>query len=176
MAIKTVWLVTHRCGHTREHDLGPDAPHQKMRKRPSERAATAKWLATTDCLDCYKAKRDKQRAKQQAEWVAEKRVSEASEAELWEAACDMPALEGSLRQVRYARTVRHRLIVAAHDHAAGIGVSDDDFAEQVEAPARRVRSARWWLDQGDAEADDIPELVQDGASEPAAQTGSENPF
>jgi hypothetical protein len=46
----------------------------------------------------------------------------------------------------------------------------------VEDPARRINSASWWIDQRDAAPEDVPELVADGALEPAAGSGSENPY
>ena len=88
----------------------------------------------------------------------------------------MPALDGrSDKAVEWGRRVRHQLMVAAHEHATGIGVADDDFAEQVETPARRIRWASWWIDQREAEGEDVAELVQDGAAS-YAPGGTENPY
>ena len=45
----------------------------------------------------------------------------------------------------------------------------------IEASGRRLASASWWIDQRDAEASDVEELVTDAASSDAART-SENPY
>jgi hypothetical protein len=88
----------------------------------------------------------------------------------------MPALDGSERSVAWAGRVRHALMVAAFEHAQGCGVRSDDFAKQVEAPARKITSASWWIDQRDASAEEVAELVIDAASTPVADTGTENPY
>jgi hypothetical protein len=67
-------------------------------------------------------------------------------------------------------------MAAAQDYVQEIGVSDQDFGEQVEEPARRITSACWWIDQRDADPEDVPELVQDGRLQPAAHSRSENPY
>jgi hypothetical protein len=160
MAVKTNWTVEHECGHTEEHDLSD--------KRPSERAGRARWLASKGCSDCWRAKR--------SERLAQRRQEEATEPEAWEKAADMPALDGSDKTVAWGRQVRHQLMVAAHEYALSIGVSDEDFAEQVETPARKVTSAAWWIDQRGASAEDVSELVLDAAANPLVHTGTENPF
>lgn len=168
MAIKTTWTVEHACGHEQDHDLSD--------KRPSERAGFARWLKTKDCSDCWRATRDKQNATAREAWVEEQRAKEMTEVEAWELVCAMPVLDGSDKSVDWGRRVRHNLMAAGHDYAQEIGVCDEDFAQQVEQPARRINSASWWIDQRDAEGDDLPELVQDGAFQPAAPTGLENPY
>ena len=169
MAVKMTWPVEHSCGHDEDHDLSE--------KRPSERAGYARWLAGRECSECWSAKRDRQNAKDRNKWVAERHAEEAAAAEAWEKATDMPALDGrSDKAVEWGRRVRHKLMVAAHEDAAGIGVSDDDFAEQVETAARRITSASWWIDQRDAAAEDVAELVADGTSAPDAVVGTENPY
>lgn len=166
MAVKTSWTVEHECGHTQEHDLS--------NRRPSQRAGWARWLASKECSECWQAKQDKDRSA--AERLVQRRQEEASEVEAWERSADMPALNGSDKTVDWGGRVRHQLMVAAHKYAQSIGVSDEDFAEQVAAPARTVTSAAWWIDQRDAPAEDVPELVQDGAAEPFAHIGTNNPY
>jgi hypothetical protein len=145
-------------------------------KRPSERAGRARWLAGKECSDCWRAKRDKDRSAARAERLAQRRQEEAPKVEAWEKAADMPALDGSDKTVDWGGRVRHQLMVAAHEYAQSIGVSDEDFAEQVEAPARKVTSAAWWIDQRDAPAEDVAELVLDSASTPLVHAGTENPY
>ena len=167
MAIKTVWPVEHSCGHEREHDLND--------KRPSERAGYARWLATKDCSDCWRACRDKHNSKDKERWLGERRAEEAATIECWERSCAMPALDGSDKAVAWGSQIRHQLVVAAHDHAQSIGVSGDDFGQQVEAPCRRITSASWWIDQRDAAVQDEAELVVDAASNPLGEHGHGEP-
>ena len=166
MTVKTVWPVEHGCGHEQDHDLSE--------KRPSERAGYARWLKRKDCSDCWRADRDQANTKEREARLAEQRATEATEVEAWERACAMPPLEGADKAVGWGGRARHELLVAAHDHALGIGISDDDFTEQVEAPARRITSASWWIDQRDAAAEDVAELVQDAAA--VSSAGPENPY
>jgi hypothetical protein len=169
VAVKTTWPVEHSCGHDEDHDLSE--------RRPSERAGYARWLAGRECSQCWSAKRDRQNAKDRDKFVAERRAEESAAAEAWEQAAGMPALDGrSEKAAEWGRRVRHQLMVAAHEHAAGIGVSDDDFAEQVETPARKITAASWWIDQREAAGEDVAELVQDGATDLAAETRHENPY
>jgi hypothetical protein len=168
MAVKTVWPVEHACGHEQDHDLSE--------KRPSERARYARWLKRKDCSDCWRAGRDQANAEEREAWLAEQRATEATEIEAWERACAMPPLDGSDKAVGWGGRVRHQLLVAAHDHASGIGITDNDFAEQVETPARRITSASWWIDQRDTTAEDVAELVQDGAATAVSSARAENPY
>src|SRR5262249_5128827 len=109
MAVKTTWTVRHSCGHEQHHDLSD--------KRPSERAGYARWLVQKECSDCWRASKDKVRAKEKEGWLAKRRGEEAAHIEAWERATDMPALDGSERSVAWAGRVRHALMVAAFEHA-----------------------------------------------------------
>lgn len=164
MAVKTNWDVAHACGHSEDHDLSA--------KRPSERAGYARWLQTKDCSGCWRTKRDGQVTHERDEWLAERRTKELAETEVWETRSGMPALEGSDKAVEWARRVRYELLAAAYE---ALGCSEEDFAERIEAPARRIASASWWIDQRDAEASEVEELVDDAASDDLART-SENPY
>ena len=164
MAVKTTWTVTHSCGHSQDHDLSD--------KRPSERAGFARWLAGKEGSACWRASRDKENNKDREVWLAERRAAEAAEIETWERQTSMPVLDGSEKQVQWARRVRRDLLTAAHDAWLDSGKNDDDFAEQVEAPARLILRAHWWIDQRDALPEDVPELVSDAAG----TEGSENPW
>ncbi len=164
MAVKTTWEAHHACGHTAPHDLSA--------RRPSERAGYARWLATRDCADCWKAGRDAAAARERATWLAGRRAEELAETEAWETRAAMPALDGSEKAVEWGRRVRYRLLAAAHDT---LGLADDDFATRIENPARRIESGAWWIDQRDTEPVDLEELVTDGASNETA-TISENPY
>ena len=168
MPVKSIWTVDHSCGHEQDHDLSD--------KRPSERAGFVRWLEQKECSDCWRRERDKENATEREAWIAEQRAKKMTEVEAWERACAMPALDGSEKATDWGRRVRHNLMAASHGHAQQIGISDQDFAQCVEDPARRINSASWWIDQRDAAPEDVPELVADGALEPAAGSGSENPY
>jgi hypothetical protein len=163
--VKTNWDLCHACGHCEDHDLSA--------KRPSERAGYARWLGTKDCSGCWRSKRDGQVARERDEWLAERRTKELAETEDWEARTGMPTLEGSDKAVEWARRVRYQLLGAAYET---LGLSEEEFAERIETPARHIGSASWWIDQRDAEVtDDMEELVVDAASDDVARA-SENPY
>lgn len=169
MAVRTVWPVGHDCGHQQDHDLS--------QRRPSERAGYARWLAGRDCTACWQAKREKGREKERAAWVAEQREEENRRVAAWEERTAMPELAGSDKAVAWARRVRYELVVAGHDHAGSVGVTDDDFALQVEQPARKITSASWWIDQKDTAGEDVAEVVPDAATHGiGVGVGVENPY
>ncbi len=165
MAVKTTWEAHHPCGHTAFHDLSA--------RRPSERASYASWLVARDCANCWKAGRDAAAARERATWLAARRAEELADTEMWETQTGMPPLEGSDKAVEWGRRVRYQLLVAAHDT---LGVADDDFAERVENPARRIDSASWWIDQRDTQPVELEELATDAASNDTAASSSENPY
>ncbi len=165
MAVKTTWDVEHACGHSQAHDLSS--------KRVSDRAGFARWLASRDCTDCWSRDRGTATARDREAWLADRRAEELSAVETWETKADMPPLGGSDRAVEWARKVRHQLVAAAFDD---MGSPDDaNFTEQVEAPARMVVSASWWIDQRDADPSDLTELLTDAAAGDAAHV-NENPY
>ena len=161
MAVNTAWDVEHACGHEQVHDLSA--------KRVSERAGYARWLAGRDCTDCWSSKRDKESGKERDAWLAE----ELSEVETWETRSGMPPLVGSEKAVEWGRKIRYQLLAAAFDE---LGAPDDGgFSGRIEAPARTVTSASWWIDQRDADSSDLPELLADASTDDAAHV-NENPF
>ena len=165
MAVKTTWDVEHACGHGQVHDLSA--------KRVSERAGFARWLADRDCTDCWTRDRETATGRDRDVWLAARRAEELSAVETWETKAGMPPLGGSDKAVEWARKVRHQLVAAAFDD---MGSPDDaDFTEQVEAPARMVVSASWWIDQRDADPSDLTELLTDTAAGDAAHV-NENPY
>jgi hypothetical protein len=154
VAVKTVWVVTHTCGHRHSHELSA--------KRVSQRARYARWLATTECSACWRRKRTDRHDKEQTDWLAERRAEEHAEIDTWETETAMPALDGSDKAVDWARRVRHHLLTSAYGH---LWLSEDDFAERIEMPARAVTAASWWIDQRDAEPDELEELLADGSAD-----------
>lgn len=163
MAVRTKWTVEHACGHEDIHDLSG---------RPADqRAGFARWLATRDCTDCWKAARSND-AVSKEEWLAAKRAEEQRAAAEWAAQFDMPPLEGPERALAWGERSRHQLMTAAHTALVIEGAwNDADWAE-LEEKARTITRAGWWIDQRDADGTDLPELL-DAATE--ADRGTENP-
>lgn len=165
MAVTTTWDVEHVCGHEQVHDLSA--------KRVSEQAGYARWLAGRDCTDCWSSRRDKESGKERDAWLAERRAEELSDVGMWETRSGMPSLDGSEKVVEWGRKVRHQLLAAASDELES---SDDGgFSDRIEAPARTVMSASWWIDQRDTDGPDLAELLADASAGDVAHV-NENPF
>jgi hypothetical protein len=54
-------------------------------------------------------------------------------------------------------------------------MSENEFADRFEVPARTVTSASWWIDQRDTDAADMDELLADVASDITAPA-DQNPY
>jgi hypothetical protein len=53
-------------------------------------------------------------------------------------------------------------MTASHQHhVLDSEMSDDEFEDRFEAPARTVTSASWWIDQRDTDPADMEELLAD---------------
>ncbi|MET9556812.1 hypothetical protein [Streptomyces sp. NPDC006645] len=164
MAIRTEWTVEHPCGHSIVHNLSG---------RPADRrAGFARWLATRDCTDCWKAARDTA-SESTEQWLADKRAQEQQAAAEWAAKFDMPPLEGPEKALGWGERCRHQLVTAAHTVLVVEGVWDEADWAELEEKARTVTRAGWWIDQRDAEGADLVELLE-AAGE--SDRGTENPF
>jgi hypothetical protein len=158
MAIKTIWPIGHSCGHTDEHDLSG--------KRPSERAGYARWLSGKDCSNCWRGTRDNDHGADNEAWLAERRAEEATVIRTWECQAAMCELDGSDKSIPWGARVRYQLLSSAHDcHVANGDMSEDEFADRFEVPARTVSSASWWIDQRDTDPADMEELLADVSSD-----------
>ncbi|WP_298337213.1 hypothetical protein [Ferrimicrobium sp.] len=164
MTVKTEWSVEHACGHSQDHDLSE--------KRASRRAGYARWLATKDCSACWHRAQGRQQGSDQQAWLTERRSQQMEQITSWEVRADMPCLDGSDKAVEWARRVRFELLRAAYE----LLDAEEAYITEVEQPARLITSASWWIDQRDADAGDVSELIVDQAGDPLASTGSENPF
>jgi hypothetical protein len=154
MSIKTVWPVEHACGHDEEHDLAG--------KRPSERAGHARWLNGKECSICWRGAQGSDHSKDNETWLADRRAEEAVEVRTWERRAAMGEIDGSDKSVPWGARVRYQLLSATHEYLVSEGgISDDDFADRFEVPARSVSSASWWIDQRETEAADMEELLAD---------------
>jgi hypothetical protein len=154
MAIKTLWLVEHECGDDEVHELSS--------KRPSERAAYARWLGSKDCSGCWRRAGGNDNATDNETWLAERRTEEAAAVRIWERRAAMCDLDGSDKSVPWGARVRYNLLTAAHDHHVTVGgMSEDEFADRFEVSARTVTLASWWIDQRDTDPADVEELLAD---------------
>ncbi|MBC2878062.1 MULTISPECIES: hypothetical protein [Streptomyces] len=164
MAVRTNWTIAHTCGHSVEQDLS---------NRPADkRAGFARWLAGKDCTDCWKAARDGDSAGKE-EWLAAKRAEEQQAAATWAGQFQMPPLEGPAKALDWGERSRHQLVTAAYTALVTEGTWDEADWAELEEKVRAVTRAGWWIDQRDAEAADLPELL-DAATDD--DRGTENPF
>ncbi|MFD3589772.1 hypothetical protein [Streptomyces sp. NPDC058683] len=162
--MRTHWTVKHACSHSVDHDLS---------HRPADqRAGFARWLASKDCTDCWKAAHDADSESKQ-EWLARKRAEEQEAAVAWAQQFGMPQLEGSERALDWGERSRHQLMTAAYTALVVEGTWDEADWAELEEKARAVTRAGWWIDQRDAGGTDLLELL-DAAGE--ADRGTENPF
>ncbi|WP_406357263.1 hypothetical protein OHB56_32950 [Streptomyces sp. NBC_01635] len=164
MAVRTQWTIMHDCGHEVVHDLS-DRPADK-------RAGFARWLATKDCTDCWKAARDAD-TESKEQWLATKRAEERQAAAEWTERFDMLPLEGPEKALDWGERSRHQLMIAAHTALVVEGAWDEADWAELEERARAITRAGWWIDQRDAEGSDLLELL-DAATE--SDRGTENPY
>ncbi|KQV20944.1 MULTISPECIES: hypothetical protein [unclassified Kitasatospora] len=165
MAVKTRWVVTHACGDEVEHDLSA---------RPADRrAGYARWLSGRDCTDCWRAQRDGNRAEERAAWIAGRRAEEQQAAAAWAEQYRMPPLSGPEKILDWGERCRHQLVAAAYKALVVEGPLTEGRWEEVEAQARTVDRAGWWLDQREAAPVDLPELLEAATD---ADRSTENPY
>ncbi|WP_170063565.1 hypothetical protein [Rathayibacter tritici] len=163
MAIATEWTIQHSCGHTAVKDLS--------KKAAGERAGFAAWLGKKPCFDCKDAAGERELSK---EFLAERAAAEAAAVEAAER-LGLAPLRGSEKQLDWAMRVRHELLISSYETlVAEGGMSEQDYDAQIIAPAQTIDAARWWIDNRDMAAADLPELLADAGTTSAAS--SENPY
>ncbi|MFD7124214.1 MULTISPECIES: hypothetical protein [Streptomyces] len=163
MAVKTIWPITHSCGHHTERDLSSRAADR--------RAGFAEWLAKQECTDCWRAAKEGD-GQDKAAWLEAKRAEEQTESEAWSEQYRMPPLEGTERAVAWGVRCRHQVLAAAYTALVLEGETDEREWEAIEEAARFVTRAGWWIDQRSSEPGDLAELLQ-AATE--ADRPTENP-
>lgn len=152
MAIKTSYDVKFSCGHENTVDLSG--------KPAGKRATVARWLSEQPCLKCKRAEENKAKSR---EHEAEN-AKELEEANEYAAKLELPALTGSEKQrakiVPWATRIRHQLIKAAYaEFVESEKWTEEEFETRILVPAREVEYCGWWLDNRDAEPEDLEELL-----------------
>lgn len=150
MAIAKVWSIDHQCGHSVERDLSD--------RKPDKRAGFAKWLASTECFECYKKSNRAEFEKKRAEELKR----ELADAEVYETRSGLEPLSGSEKQVAWARRIRVQVLASLYEQVEGGQKDESWFEAAVLAPARLIVTARWWIDNKDFEIEDWPELLASG--------------
>lgn len=158
-AVKT---ITYKCGHREQRDLSS--------RKPFERDGFAKWLSQQPCRDC-----DPKQIRKRQQWVVAKRAEESREAAAAEKRFGLEPLDGPERIRDWATRVRVEMLAGAF--AVG-ELNEDQFAEQVVAPANEVNAAGWWLDNKNTEPEHLHSVLMAALSDdPAAvAAGNENPY
>jgi len=166
VAVKTTWPITYACGHSEGRDLSA--------KRADERAGYARWLASKDCTDCWRAgQADAGERLTTQQWLQRKRAEEAGAIDVWEQRAGMPPLDGSAKATDWGRRARNATLGGAYDAlVADGGMSDEQWVAAIGAPARLITRASWWIDNRDAEPNDVAELV--AAAQGTAAVACEN--
>ncbi|MFI2354567.1 hypothetical protein ACH5AG_07735 [Streptomyces anulatus] len=163
MTVKTIWQITHSCGHHADRDLSNRAADR--------RAGFAEWLAKQECTDCWRASKEGAEPDKTA-WLKAKRAEERAESEAWSQQYRMPPLDGTERAVPWGVRCRHQVMAAAYTALVLEGETSERKWEEIEKAARTVTRAGWWIDQRSSEPDDLTELLQ-AATE--ADRTTENP-
>lgn len=126
MAIPTTLPIKYKCGHTEQRDLA-DVPAGKRKSR-------ARFYGEKfDCKKCFKkAKADENETDANQRGLDAQAFSEEHQ---------LPELEGSEKQVKWAMVIRHETLdaVLTTDHL------DHDSTEVLEA-AQQITWAGWWMD------------------------------
>ncbi|TDW64664.1 hypothetical protein EDF51_11328 [Curtobacterium sp. PhB25] len=156
--IPTEWDITHTCGHTVRKNLSD--------KPAGQRAGTARWFAKNrQCPACEAT----QRAAEDAELRAEAERD------------GMPELVGNDGAVRWAVRIRQEFLRASFRELVETNLVDAAvFQSDVLETARRVTAARWWIDNREIAAVDLPELLAEPgpgaiAKAPAPAAASSDP-
>jgi hypothetical protein len=166
VAIKTIWPITYVCGHSEDRDLSG--------KRADEWAGYARWLASKDCADCWRATQaDAGGRLTKKQWLERKRAEEAEDVGVWEQRAGMFPLDGSEKAAAWGRRVRHAVLAGAYATLVAEGdMSDEQWIAHIGVPARLITGASWWIDNRDTTPGDVAELI--AAAQPTSAVACEN--
>lgn len=168
MAISSSVTVKFKCGHSQSTDLG----HVPAGKRKGHAFSLGKNRV---CGKCFKQESEAGRE----EWLKNKNAQELAEAEVFEEEHELEPITGSDKQLAWGTRARYSLLSAALEaFTAGdeASMSEEEFDETILAPARRLNRASWWINNSDAEPEDLEELVTTAGATEVVDTETENPF
>ena len=152
MSIPTTWTINYACGHTGDLDMS--------NKRVDQRAGYAKWLQQRDCFDCYK---NRQGTKESAE-RAKERAAALERVAISEQRSGLEGLTGTEKQQSWARVIRGDILAGLYDLYVASGQHDEGwFESEILAPAQRIATSRWWINNRDMGLPEFPELLAAGA-------------
>lgn len=166
MAISTSVSIKYKCGHTQSTDLA----YVPAGKRKSHAFGLGKNRVCTKCFT-------KENEAGRAEWLHTKNAEELAEAEVFEESYGLAPITGSEKQLAWGTRSRHKLLATALEElTTGENPPMDmgEFESGILSPARRIVQASWWINNSDAESEDIEELVTTAVDEQIPET--ENPF
>ena len=148
--------ITHACGHDQTVQL-----YGKARERESR----AQWLAGTDCKDCFKAQRDRERAEES------QRNAEANRA------AGLPELDGSPRQVEWAETIRAQMLgdlAQERTRLSDLRAGEEwekglEAVVTAQAALAEVASAKWFIDHRHQRVGGLARMAARGRLRPRTQ-------
>ena len=164
MTVETIWFIPYVCEHSEGRDLSAKSDD------------CAHWLASRDGTDWWRAARagaGDRLTKQ--ECPERKRSDEADSIAEWEKRAGTPPLGWSETAVGWGRSARHATLTGGCDtHLAEGGLGDEPWFAAIKNQARLFTGASRWIDNRDAAADAVTELVE---AMPGAVAGvTENQF
>lgn len=115
------YYVKHTCGHEVKHIL----------TAREEKAGKLEWLQGTLCPECYKAQQQAERERKHLEAVA--------------ATADLPALEGSEKQIKWAVDIRAALKAQYEALQNEFGPAPEVVAKFLDGAIRNT-SARYFIE------------------------------
>jgi hypothetical protein len=140
--VQTQWSVFHVCGHRQAHD------RTKITQR--DRESRARWLATRVCTKCWKSPTPEPTA---GLGVAQAAVDTRTQVR------PLPPLEGTLKQVTWATSIRATLLMRLWEHRAKAAINPDEFVPRVELLSKDIRKASFWIEHCEVGLDDLEKVL-----------------
>ena len=123
-----LYEVKYACGHVGTVNITG---------KSSERENRLNYLATCDCVDCYKAKKEQ-------------------ECQAFEAAEKLPQLSGSEKQIAWAKTIRREKLNEIKEFLNRF--KSDDGTKAFEDWAKNQSSAVFWIDNRNVSAGNLAKM------------------
>lgn len=123
-----LYEVKYACGHVGTVNITG---------KSSERENRLNYLATCDCVDCYKAKKEQ-------------------ECQAFEAAEKLPQLSGSEKQIAWAKTIRREKLNEIKEFLNRF--KSDEGTKAFEDWAKNQSSAAFWIENRNASAGNLAKM------------------